>query len=161
MGVEGMVERRSNRRFSIRQPAVLQVKGRGGRSEIHCNTENLSESGVLLLAGSSVPEGSQVDLKVLPTYTSPHASGLQCRGTVARVVEGYEDRKIAIAITCRMRTLPFGSFTTEPRSTRRRVALTSGNARLQSLAGKELTDEDLEFLLRYLGLLGAKAPRLT
>jgi len=49
---------------------------------------------------------------------------------------------------------------TEPKSTRRQISL-KGNARLHSLAGKELTNYDLEFLLQYLGLLGAKAPRLT
>src|SRR5437868_4449856 len=131
-----MVERRRNRRFSIQQPAVVQVKSRDGRSEIHCNTENVSESGVLVLADSSVPEGSRVHLTVFPKYTLPQAPGLHCRGTVARVIEEYRDHKVAIAIACRIRTLAVGSFVTEPKSTRRQMSLKGSSARLQSLVGK-------------------------
>ncbi len=90
-----MQERRKKRRFSFQQPALLRFCAGDFWQEARGIVENASEMGALLLTGSDVPQGIEVEV----TIEMPHEVLVSAPSSVVRV-EGRLDGKLAVAVKC-------------------------------------------------------------
>ena len=92
-----MLERRRRRRFPIRQPIFLNLQGQTACPEIRGITENVSETGVLLVAAHDVALGAKLEV----TISMPNGVELYALGIVVRnkpLSDG--EKKTAIAVEC-------------------------------------------------------------
>ena len=92
-------ENRKERRYILRLPVRLAVKG--GGSGFDAVSENISAHGVLLLAAKQVRKGTNVTLSVTVSSVSKPRH-LTARGTVVRVVQ-LDSQNYALAVHCNER----------------------------------------------------------
>lgn len=103
-------ERRRERRFSVREPALVRVSPED-LVEITAITENLSTSGVLLRSAAFIPRLSRVRVRVqLPTKAE-----LRAIGEVVRVESSSTGGYFAVAVNC---DFPFEPYSVKPREVR-------------------------------------------
>ena len=94
-----MDDRRKRRRFPVQQPAVLIVKN-SVAYEIRAITENVSESGALLLTDSAFAEGTAVQLILTLEEKGLAGLRLSCPGRVVRTESTTMGTRVAVAIEC-------------------------------------------------------------
>jgi len=87
-----MQERRKRQRFWFEQPITLRFRN---WRQIHGLVENASEIGVLLISGSEIARGTQVEA----TIDLPHKTWVFAPGSVERVERCCEGQ-IAVAVKC-------------------------------------------------------------
>jgi PilZ domain-containing protein len=105
-----MQERRKRRRFPVRQPALLIVEGDNAH-ELRGTTENVSESGALVLAEHPLPEGTAVRLIVILEEVGSAVLRLSCPGKVVRIESSAMGSRIAVAIQCSQTLTDYASPT--------------------------------------------------
>lgn len=95
-------ERRRERRFLVREPALVRVS-REDLVDITAISENLSTSGVLLRSASFIPRHSRINVRVqLPT-----GAELRAFGVVSRVESSSTGGYFSIAVKCDRPFEPF------------------------------------------------------
>lgn len=93
-----MYERRK-RRLPVQKPAVLIIEGADGPPQ-HGTTENVSESGALVLTEYPLPEGTSVRLIIILEELSFTGLRVSCLGRVVRTESAAMGRRIALAVRC-------------------------------------------------------------
>lgn len=85
MTVGAQEEKRSTRRFALKLPVAVKVKGPKG--EVASETKNVSARGVFFYLDSDVAEGSNLEftLTLPPEITLTEAIRVRCTGHVVRV----------------------------------------------------------------------------
>src|ERR671937_705504 len=92
-----MVERRKRRRFPVQQPVFLNIQQQTASPEVRGFTENVSETGALLIAAHDVPLGAKVEV----TMSFPYGIELYADGVVVRTKRLSDgEKKTAIAVHC-------------------------------------------------------------
>jgi hypothetical protein len=88
-------ERRSERRYPIRQPAFVRFQG-GNESEVETVAQNVSAHGLLLRCGALIPLRSKIKV----TLRFPNALPLEATGEVLRVKQPPADGAFLISVRC-------------------------------------------------------------
>jgi hypothetical protein len=88
-------ERRSERRYPIRQPAFVKFQA-GEGSEVETVAQNVSASGLLLRCETQIPMGSKIKV----TLRFPNALPLEGVGEVLRVEQPSADGAFLVAVRC-------------------------------------------------------------
>jgi len=88
-------ERRSERRYSIRQPAFVRFQG-GNESEVETVAQNVSAHGLLLRYEVLIPLRSKIEV----TLRFPDALPLEGAGEVLRVEQPPAGAAFLIALRC-------------------------------------------------------------
>jgi hypothetical protein len=88
-------ERRSERRYPIRQPAFVRFHGEEA-GEVETVAQNVSAHGVLLHCETLIPRRS----KIAVTLRFPNALPLEAAGEVLRVEQASEGGAFLIAVKC-------------------------------------------------------------
>lgn len=95
--MEQQSERRKTRRFSLRQSALVRSND-GVEPELTAQTQNVSLKGALLSAENAIPEGSEVEVRILLQREGIQDVALRATGKVVRrqpvPAQGFE---IAVA----------------------------------------------------------------
>ena len=91
-----VLDRRTKRRFPIHQPVVIEVRDHTGYRKFAGTTENASQSGVIMLTDSRVPEGAEVTV----TIQMPEPIRVSSVGKVVRVEPFVAGNKTRIAVQC-------------------------------------------------------------
>ncbi len=104
-----MHERRKRRRFPVQKPALLIIEAADG-PHLHGTTENVSESGALVLTEYPLPEGTSVRLIVLLEELSFTGLRVSCLGRVVRTESAAMGSRIAVAIRCGQAMTEYASF---------------------------------------------------
>lgn len=102
-----MYERRK-RRLPVQKPAVLIIEGADGPPQ-HGTTENVSESGALVLTEYPLPEGTSVRLIIILEELSFTGLRVSCLGRVVRTESAAMASRIAVAIRCGQAMTEYGS----------------------------------------------------
>lgn len=92
-----MQERRKKRRFAFKQQVIFKIQEDGEWTEFRGITENVSETGVLMLVESIAPVLINATV-VVGLHDVPLR--LSCHGTIVRVEQRVETRKVAVAVRC-------------------------------------------------------------
>jgi hypothetical protein len=87
-------ERRGERRYPVRQPAVVRIPNEN--REIATVTENLSNGGMLLRSDAEIPANSRIEIDLL-LPAGPRVNGA---GEVLRIEQPYRSGPFLIAIRC-------------------------------------------------------------
>ena len=88
-------ERRSERRYPIRQPAFVKFRA-GERREVETVAQNVSAHGLLLRCETLIPIRSKIEV----TLCFPNALPLEGAGEVLRVEQPSADGVFLIAVRC-------------------------------------------------------------
>jgi len=88
-------ERRSERRYPIRQPAFVRFHG-GKKGEVETVAQNVSAHGLLLHCETLIPLRS----KIAVTLRFPNALPLEAAGEVLRVEQPSAGGAFLIAVAC-------------------------------------------------------------
>jgi hypothetical protein len=88
-------ERRSERRYPIRQPALVKFRS-GERREVETVAQNVSARGLLLRCETLIPVRSKMEV----TLCFPNALPLEGAGEVLRVEQPSADVAFLIAVRC-------------------------------------------------------------
>jgi len=88
-------ERRSKRRYPIRQPAFVKFQT-GERGEVETVAQNVSISGLLVRCETLIPVRSKIEV----TLCFPNALPLEGAGEVLRVEQPSAGRAFLIAVRC-------------------------------------------------------------
>ena len=87
-------ERRSERRYPIRQPAFVKFQAAGG--EVETLAQNVSVSGLLLRCETQIPMGSEIKV----TLCFPDTLPLEGVGEVLRVEQPSAGGAFLVAVRC-------------------------------------------------------------
>ena len=88
-------ERRSERRYPLRQPASVRLRGENER-DIAAVTENVSTRGVLLRSDSEIRPGSKIEITLLV----PNVPPLKGAGEVLRMAQQAAGGIFLMAVRC-------------------------------------------------------------
>jgi hypothetical protein len=88
-------ERRSERRYPIRQPAFVKFQGKK-RGEVETVAQNVSAHGLLLRCETPIPLRSKIKV----TLHFPNALPLEAAGEVLRVEQPSAGAAFLIAVKC-------------------------------------------------------------
>lgn|ERR1700682_5715702 len=88
-------ERRSERRYPVRQPAFVKLQT-GEKREVETVTQNVSASGLLLQCETPIPVRSKIEV----TLRFPNALPLEGTGEVLRVEQASTDGAFLMAVRC-------------------------------------------------------------
>jgi hypothetical protein len=88
-------ERRSERRYPIRQPAFVRFQG-GNEGEVETVAQDVSAHGLLLRCETLIPVRSKIEV----TLRFPNALPLEATGEVLRVEQPPAGGAFLIAVRC-------------------------------------------------------------